>query len=267
VRIRCASGGDEQVACVDLSFTGRRAQPYSNLIARATFDGIDRGLEDHVDAVFYKDRADRIGDVQVLSGSELRGLLKHGYSAAEAPEGLCHFEADIAAAEHNQMPGNPIELKRLDMSQRNCATQPGNVGDGGVRAEIEKDALCLEAPCPTLAQPNFDRLGSDEATLAKDEVQVVGRKPRLVDRDQAVDHVALALSNRGHVHGPGAKAQSEFRCMANEVHNLRVVNLILAGQAGNVGTGTTDQSLLDHGDALSRSRQLPSNILSGFAAA
>src|SRR5260370_585714 len=38
-RIRRASGGDEQVTSLDLSFTGRRAQPNSHLVFRATIDG------------------------------------------------------------------------------------------------------------------------------------------------------------------------------------------------------------------------------------
>jgi hypothetical protein len=55
--------------------------------------------------------------------------------------------------------------------------------------------------------------------------------------------------------------------MANVFHNLRAVNHVLAGQAGNVGTGTTDQSLLDHHDALPPSRQLPSDVLAGLSTA
>jgi hypothetical protein len=82
------------------------------------------------------------------------------------------------------MRGKPIELERLDMGQRSRVGQPGNVGNGRVRAQIEKDALALKVPCPSLREPNFDCLGSDEAAFAKNEVQTVDRKPRLVGRDQ-----------------------------------------------------------------------------------
>ena len=44
------------------------------------------------------------------------------------------------------MRGKPIELQRLDMGQRRGAAQPGNIGNGGMRAEIEKDPLALETP-------------------------------------------------------------------------------------------------------------------------
>ena len=114
-------------------------------------------------------------------------MFDHGDSAAEAPQSLRHFEADIAAAEHDQMRGKPIELERLDMRQRSGLGQPGNVGNGRVRTQIEKDLLALKAPCPSLREPNFDCLGSDEAAFAKNEVQTIDRKPCLVDRDQSID--------------------------------------------------------------------------------
>ena len=91
-------------------------------------------------------------------------------------------------------------------------------------------------PYPAPRQPNFDSPGRDEPTLTENEFQTVGRKPRFVDRDQAIDQFAFALAHAGHVQSPGAKAQSEGRSMANELDNLGAVNHILTGQAGNVGT-------------------------------
>src|ERR1700730_12453756 len=45
------------------------------------------------------------------------------------------------------------------------------------------------------------------------------------------------------------------------------VNHVLAGQADYVGTRTTDQSPLDHGDGLPPSRQFPSDVLAGLSTA
>ncbi len=206
------------------------------MVARAPLDGGGRSLERHINAVLREDRADRLGDVRILAWRELRRLLDDGDAAAEAPEGLRHLEADIAAAEHDQMRGKPIELERLDMGQRRGAGHPRYIRDRRARAEIEKDALPLKTPRATLRQPDLDRPGRNEAALAENEFQTVGRKARLVDRDHAVDHLALAPSYAGHVHGPGAEAQSECRGMANEVHDLGAVDHVLAGQAGDVGT-------------------------------
>src|SRR5438309_8335517 len=135
-----------------------------------------------------------------------------------------------------------------------------------MRTQIEKDALSLEAARTTLRQIDLDRLGSDEAALSKNEVQPFGRKPRLVNRNKAIDHLAFALPDTGHVDGPRAKPEPECRCMAYKVHHLRTLNDILAWQARNVGTRTPDQSPLDHRHALPRSRQVPSDVLAGLAA-
>src|SRR6476660_9048954 len=116
------------------------------------------------------------------------------------------------------MSGKPFEFERFDVGQRSGAAQPANVGNGGVRTQIEIDALSLDAPCPSLRLLNFDSLGSNKATFAKNKFQTVGRKSRLVNRDQAIDHFALALLHAGHVQGPGADAQSECRGMANELY-------------------------------------------------
>src|SRR5258707_11392661 len=173
MRVRRASQRDEQVASVDLALAGRRAQPDFHLAPRATADRLDRSLEHHVDAVVREDRADRLGDVGVLAGRELRGLVDHGDAAAEAPECLRHLEAHIAAAEHDQMRGKPIELQRLDMGQRRGAAQPRNIGHGRMRAEIEKDPLALEPPYSALGHPGFDRPGRNEAPLTENEIQAV----------------------------------------------------------------------------------------------
>src|SRR6266478_6002676 len=76
----------------------------------------------------------------------------------------------------------------------------------------------------------------NETALPENEVEAIDGKPRLVDRDHAVDHVAPALAHAGHVQGPRTKAQSERRPMADELHDLRAVDHVLTGQAGNVGT-------------------------------
>jgi hypothetical protein len=51
-------------------------QPNSYLVPRADVDGVDRSLEDHVNAVVGKDRADRLGDIRVLSSHELGRIVR-----------------------------------------------------------------------------------------------------------------------------------------------------------------------------------------------
>jgi glycerol uptake facilitator-like aquaporin len=104
-----------------------------------------------------------------------------------------------------------------------------------VLATTRKDALPFKVADPTLRQPNLDRPGRNKAALAENEFEPVGRKPRLVGCDQAIDQFTLSLARARHVEPPGAKAQAECRDMANEFDNFRAVDQVLAGQAGNVG--------------------------------
>ena len=57
-------------------------------------------------------------NVGVLSARQLRAVLDHRHAAAKAPVGLCQFDADIAAAEHNQVRGQTIEFECLDVRER-----------------------------------------------------------------------------------------------------------------------------------------------------
>jgi hypothetical protein len=188
-----------------------------------------------------------------------------GDAAAEAPEGLLHLEADIVAAEHDQMRGKPIKLERLAWVSGAAPAIPGISGMAACVPRLRKTRSASRRR--VLQQLNFNTLGRNEATLAKNEFQTVRRQPRLVDRNQAIDYFTLVLSHASHVQGPGTKAQSECRRMANELHDLPAVDHVLAGKAVNTRTGTTDQSLLDHGNAMPASRQLPGDVLAGLPAA
>jgi hypothetical protein len=53
----------------------------------------------------------------------------------------------------------------------------------------------------------------------------------------AVNHVALALANLYHVGRDGTRRCTELRGVMRQMCDPRAANLILAGQAGDVGAG------------------------------
>jgi hypothetical protein len=67
----------------------------------------------------------------------------HRDPAAEPTEGLRKLHSDTAAAEYDEMLGQPVELQRLDLAEGSGLSQARYVGNGSIRAEIEKDALRL----------------------------------------------------------------------------------------------------------------------------
>ena len=72
-----------------------------------------------------------------------------------------------------------------------------------------------------------------------------------------VNHVAFALANDRHVDGDGTGDRAELRGMACEMRDFRAPNLILAGQAGDVGTGAPDPAAFHDSSSSPRTRQMP----------
>ena len=67
-----------------------------------------------------------VRDVGILAGHELRPMLDDRHAAAEATISLGQFEADIAAAEHDQMCRQVVEFQSLDMGERPGRLEAGN---------------------------------------------------------------------------------------------------------------------------------------------
>jgi hypothetical protein len=84
--------------------------------------------------------------------------------------------------------------------------------------------------------------------------------------DFAVDHVALAPANRRHVGGDLRGDDAESRALARQMRDPRAPNLVLRGQAGDVGAGAADPATLDHGSPPSRLRHVPSQQLAALSA-
>jgi len=85
--------------------------------------------------------------------------------------------------------------------------------------------------------------------------------------DFALDHVALALANPRHVGRDLTGYHAEVRALARQMPDLRAPNLVLGGQAGDVGARAADPLTLDHGGPPPRLRQMPRQQLAAFPAA
>ena len=125
----------------------------------------------------------------------------NGHIAAEAAISLRQFQARIAAADHDQMLRQIVELQRLDMRERLGRLQTGNVRKGRMRSDIEKDLVGREHARSSVIQDHFERFRRYETPVAHDQfgtarfviLQVLGNLP--------LNHLALAPANRRHVDG------------------------------------------------------------------
>ena len=98
------------------------------------------------DALGGQDVADRLGDVGVFVGDQARTLLDHGDLRAETAEGLGELEADVAAADHDQVFGQGVEREEGAVVQRPHPIDAGQVRDGGAGADVEEDLRGREPP-------------------------------------------------------------------------------------------------------------------------
>ena len=71
----------------------------------------------HLDAFVAQHLQERRGNIGVLPRGELWSRFKDGDAAAEAPIGLREFQADIAAAEYNEVVGQAVKLEQLDIGE------------------------------------------------------------------------------------------------------------------------------------------------------
>ena len=111
VGIRGASSGDEQVRPVDMASRCLKADGLAGL----PLDAVDSRADPYLDPLVAEELLDRLGDVLVFAVDEGGVALDDRHAAAEASEGLCQFQPHVAAAEDDQMFGEPIQLQGFDM--------------------------------------------------------------------------------------------------------------------------------------------------------
>jgi len=119
--VRRAAQCHQDVAARDVSLAGGSAHDNDDAVAGPAVHPQRLGLRDNLDAFIAKNPLHLIRDVGVLAAAhEPRSMLDDRDAAAEATVSLGQLEADIAAAEHDQMRRHIVELQSLDMGERPC---------------------------------------------------------------------------------------------------------------------------------------------------
>src|SRR3546814_2570916 len=112
---------------------------------------------------------------------------------AEAPVSLGEFEADIPAAQNDQMVGNPVKFERLDIGERSGRREAGNRGHVRMRAQVEKQFLSGQSSCPAVVQRHLDRFRLDDASGSHDEFRPAGRSEEHTSELQSLMRISYAV--------------------------------------------------------------------------
>ena len=78
-----------------------------------------------LDPLVAEEPLDRLGDVRVLAVDQRAVPLDDGHAAAEPAERLRQLEADVAAAQDDQVLREFAQLQSLDVGQRARLREPG----------------------------------------------------------------------------------------------------------------------------------------------
>ena len=227
----------------------------------------DPGVQGQMDAVCREQVLDRGRDVGILARGELRPVLDDGHLGPEMPEGLGHLHADVAAADHQQVLGQHVELQRLDMRERRGLPQARDRRDGGARAEVQVDALPGEPARAALGR-DLDDPGFDEPPPAEHELEPARGERLGVDLDHAGHDLRGARGHAAHVDGRClGQHDPELACAPGQVRDLGAADQRLGRDAGDVDAGAADHAGLDDGDALAGLGLVHRQRLAGLAAA
>ena len=88
----------------------------------------------------------RLGNVGVLAADDARAGLDHGHAGAEAPVDLRELQADVAAADDDQVGRHMVQMHDALVVERGHALNARQVGPAGAAAGVDENAWRLQHP-------------------------------------------------------------------------------------------------------------------------
>ena len=212
------------------------------------------GVEAKLDALLGQDLGDGGGDILVLARDQPRHHLDDGDFAPEAAKHLAELQADIAAADDDQMLRQEIHIHHRAVGEKGHLVQPRDRRPRGPSADIDEDLLRAQHLGADLDLPR-----RDEAAMALID-RAVGLAPQTAldaggrERDDAV----LARLDLGHVDLDRAgDLDAELGPAARQMRRIGAGHHGLGGRAAGIDAGPAEELALDDRDLLPRLRQPP----------
>ena len=147
--------------------TGRPHDETDLVPARAFLGPHWLRLEHRIDPILAQDLADSIRHVRILAGHEARSALDDGDLAAEATEHLAELEADVAAAQHQEVIGDLVQLHDGRGVQRRHRRQTVDWRHAGAPAGVDHDGIGAQAPRAAVVQTDLQGLRPGEGRLPR----------------------------------------------------------------------------------------------------
>ncbi len=194
VRVGRAAGGQQYMG----AFDSRRALGAIEVHAHAISHARQRQalrVQAQIDAFAAEDLGDRVRDVFVFARDQPRPHLAYRDLRAEPPIHLREFQSDVAAADHQQMLRDEVDIHHARVVEQGHVARAGHIGNDGAPADVDEDARRRE-----FAIAHLHRVRGTEARMAADDFDVARTfEPLGHAFARALHHGILARFHLGHV--------------------------------------------------------------------
>ena len=103
IGVRHPARSDEEIGAFDNSLALSVHGMDPNALGRTPLDPTDFGTEQHLNSFIVKQLEKGCADVGILTAGKLWAAFDHGHLRAEPPHSLRQFQADVAAAHHDEV--------------------------------------------------------------------------------------------------------------------------------------------------------------------
>ena len=241
MRIRDTSHRQQQMRAFDFGCAYLATHLRCNPV-RALADIEACRVEPEGNTLGFENSLYRRGHVLVFARDHSRAHLDHRDAAAEATVHLREFEADVAAADNDQMFRQEVDVHHARVGQVRHITEAGHVGDRRAAADVDKHLSGFEQIVVTLTAcgtrsalaANQSHIGCTFEPAGHALIRLLhdGVLARLdashVDANRTVDHHA------------------EIRAAACDVRGPRTRDQRLGGNATVVDASAADKLALDY---------------------
>jgi len=205
------------------------------------------GVEADVDAFALEDVEDGGGDVFVFVEDKALGALDDGDLGAEAAVHLAKLDADVTAADDDEVFGEGVEREEACVGEEGDFVNAGEVGDGGAAAYVEEDLFGFE---DVVAYADF--VGSFEGGGAGVDGDFFVRAEGLFDTVAGVGDDGIAAGVDGFdIDGEGADCDAVLGGALDLAGSVGAGDHGLGGSAAGVDAGAAEEVALDEGYGLS----------------
>ena len=154
------------------------------------------------------------------------------------------------------------------MGERPGRVEARDAWNGRVRSNVEEHLVCgQQARSAICIEAHLERFRRQELPGAHDQLGATGLEALQMQGDLTRDHVALALADLCHIDPHATRRGAALRSMMRKLCHLRTPDLVLVGQARDVGTGAADPSPLHDGGSPPRAGQMPRQQLAPISTA